>query len=482
MHEANQKNTRKPDPLSVPKRHKETISRLAPLFIRTLKSREKVLPKAVLHRYLNSILDKREILLDSASRFGTPQYFFDEPSLSLQIAGFRSAFSKHFDRYRVFYAVKSNSFEEICSHVTAAGMGLDVSSGFELSMALSMDCRDIIFSGPGKTDEELMFAIQNRKRVTLLMDSMGELQRLSKLLKCEKGLGDTLKVGIRVRSNHGGGWDKFGIPIKDLAEMLRKSMAVKGVDLCGIQFHTSWNLDPTAQINMINEISSYIHRYVPARLWQSFRFLDIGGGFWPEQGEWLNPQNTLKGKLIQLLEPGVRFRSRHYYRKSRPLDHFAREIASALSRQGPPLSNLEIWMEPGRWISTPAMHILLKVIDKKDARTIITDGGINLLGWERPLTEFVPVINLTKPSLKEASLKIFGSLCAPYDIWGTSVFGNGIDTGDILVIPDQGSYTYSLRQSFIKPLSKVIHYNGSFLEEVEKEQQYIQIKPPLQSP
>jgi len=466
MHEANRKNTEKPDQLSVPKRYKETISRLVPLFIRALKSREKVLPETVLHRYLNSILDKREILLDSASRFGTPQYFFDEPSLSLQIAGFHSAFSKHFDRYRAFYAVKSNSFAGICNHVVAEGMGLDVSSGFELSMALSMDCRDIIFSGPGKTDEELMLAIQNRKRVTLLLDSMGELQRLSKLLKREGGIRDTLKVGIRVRSNHGGVWDKFGIPIKDLADMLRKSMAVEGVEPCGIQFHTSWNLDPTAQIRMIKEIGSYIRRHVPASLWQSFKFLDIGGGFWPEQGEWLNPQNTLKGKLIQLLKPGARFRSRHYYRKSSPLDHFASEIAAALSLQGPPLSDLEIWMEPGRWISTPAMHILLKVIDKKDSRTVITDGGINLLGWERPLTEFVPVINLTKPSLKEVPLKIFGSLCAPYDIWGTSVFGNGIDTGDILVIPDQGSYTYSLRQSFIKPLSKVIRYNGSFLEEV----------------
>jgi len=474
MHEANQKNTGKTDQLSIPESYKEIILRLVPLFIRALKSGAKVLPKAVLHQYLNSILDKREILLDSASQFGTPQYFFDEPSLSLQIMRFHEAFSKHLERYRAFYAMKSNSFAGICKHVIASDMGIDVSSGFELSRALSMDCRNIVFSGPGKTDEELMFAIQNRKRVTLLMDSMGELQRLSKILKREKDLGGNLKVGIRIRPDHEKGWEKFGIPVKDLADMLRKSMAVKGMDLCGIQFHTSWNLDPTAQINMINEIGSYIHRHVPARLWQSLKFLDIGGGFWPEQGEWLNPQNTLKGQLIRLLDPGVRFRSRHYYRKSRPLDHFAREIAAALSLQGHPLSDLEIWIEPGRWISTPAMHILLTVIDKKDSRTVITDGGINLLGWERPLTEFIPVINLTKPSLKEFSLETFGSLCAPYDIWGTSVFGSGIDTGDILVIPDQGAYTYSLRQSFIKPLPKVIRYDGNSLEEVEKEQQYAQ--------
>jgi diaminopimelate decarboxylase len=83
-------------------------------------------------------------------------------------------------------------------------------------------------------------------------------------------------------------------------------------------------------------------------LWKSLKFLDIGGGFWPEQGEWLNPQNTLKGKLVLLLEPGARFRSGHYRRESRPLDYFAGKIAETLSAQAFPLSDLEVWMEPGR--------------------------------------------------------------------------------------------------------------------------------------
>jgi diaminopimelate decarboxylase len=124
-------------------------------------------------------------------------------------------------------------------------------------------------------------------------------------------------------------------------------------------------------------------------------------------------------------------------------------------------------MEPGRWISTPAMHILLKVVDKKDRDVVITDGGINLLGWERPLSEFIPVINLTRPSLKERPLRIFGPLCTPLDIWGTSIFG--AFPGDILLVPNQGAYTYSLRQSFIKPIARVIHYDGSSLQEAEPE-------------
>ena len=118
------------------------------------------------------------------------------------------------------------------------------------------------------------------------------------------------------------------------------------------------------------------------------------------------------------------------------------------------------------------MHILLQVVDKKDSRTVITDGGINLLGWERPLTEFIPVINLTRPSRKENPQRVFGSLCTPHDVWGTSIFGNGIEVGDILLIPDQGAYTYSLRQSFIKPKAKVVRFDGESLEIAEKEESF----------
>jgi diaminopimelate decarboxylase len=79
------------------------------------------------------------------------------------------------------------------------------------------------------------------------------------------------------------------------------------------------------------------------------------------------------------------------------------------------------------------------------------------------------VVNLSRPSVREIRNNIFGSLCTPDDIWGFSVFGAGIETGDILLIPDQGAYTYSLRQSFIKPKSRVVRFDGRHLEEVERE-------------
>ena len=443
-------------------RLKRRLDLLRGVFKRLIRT-EPPLQSKILYDYLGRLLSKKQIFMESAARFGTPQYFFDEPSLVLQIKRFRKTYSAYFDRYRAFYAMKSNSFEGISEQIVSQGMGLDVSSGFELTRALSLDCPDIIFSGPGKTGEELLLAFKNRNRVTLLLDSAGELQRLREVISLETPSDPPLKLGIRVRSDGQGIWNKFGVPLKDLVPLYMTTRTFDGVKPCGIQFHTSWNLDPAPQIRMIVEISDHILRHMPRDLLDSLKFIDIGGGFWPEQGEWLNPQNTLRGEIFRRLAPDYCFRSGRYHRKAQPLRYFAKAIAMALKQQGPPLSHLEIWIEPGRWLSTPAMHILVRVLDKKDAATLITDGGTNLLGWERPLTEFIPIVNLTKPGLKEKGMNIFGSLCTPHDIWGTSVFGEGAEPGDVLLVPDQGAYTYSLRQSFIKPPADIIRFDGQEL-------------------
>ncbi len=440
--------------------------KLARALFRIFKNREEGLPERILIPYLKGILEKKNLFLVSASKFSTPQYFFDAPCVTEMMGRFLEAFSRHLSRYRVFYAMKSNTFEGICRRVIAEGAGLDVSSGRELAKALAVDCQEIIFSGPGKTDEELRLAVQHHSRVTFLMDSFGELQRVSHILQREPIQGDPLKTGIRVQ--HQEGWSKFGIPLNDLGLFLKRAGKIHGLDPCGIQIHSSWNLDPGPQVEMIRRIGIHLRRNLPAGLWKTLKFLDIGGGFWPEQGEWLNEQNTLWGGLIQAVDSDFEFSPGHYFRKACSIDHFAEQITQAYLQQGPPLTNLELWMEPGRWLSHSAMHILLRVVDKKGEGMVITDGGTNLLGWERPLSEFIPLINLTRPSLKERRVRVFGSLCTPHDIWGYSIFGEDVRVNDILVVPDQGAYTYSLSQSFIKPKARVIQYNGESLKEVKE--------------
>jgi len=449
----------------------KSLSYFTGVFSKLLGSRASVLAPHLIRTYLKSLLEKRDVFLASAGRFSTPQYFFDEPALAKSLSTFNKVFSQYLERFRIFYAVKSNSFPGLSKYVSDAGHGLDVSSGVELSMALSLGCKNILFSGPAKTDQELNIAIQNKDKVTLLMDSAGEMERVSGLVQ-ESDLGEIpLKVGFRLRGLHHGIWGKFGVPPERFPELFTRALTVKGLDPRGIQFHTSWNMGPQAQVKMIERVGACV-KTLPESSQRRLKFLDIGGGYWPERGEWLNPQNTTSGKLLQILDPDFQFRPRHYYHPANPLEYFAREISAALRRQGRPLSELEIFMEPGRWLSTPAMHVLLKVIDKKESTVVIADGGINLLGWERPLFEFIPLLNLTRPSLREFPVRVFGNLCTPLDIWGTTLFGEGVENGDVLLVPDQGSYTYCLRQSFIKPIARVVRFDGTSLSEAQPEQTF----------
>jgi hypothetical protein len=52
------------------------------------------------------------------------------------------------------------------------------------------------------------------------------------------------------------------------------------------------------------------------------------------------------------------------------------------------------------------------------------------------------------------------------------MFGDGASPGDVLLIPNQGAYTYSLRQSFIKPIAPVVHYDGSSLSVAKAEEHF----------
>lgn len=437
-------------------------------FFKALFSREKELPVSVLYDYLEGFDKKREVFLNSARDFHTPQYFYDCQNMIFQIEKFKDSFSRNLPRFQIFYAIKSNCFSGIVNDIAKAGLGLDASSGHELSMALKTDCRKILFTGPGKTDEELDLALNNSGRVTLLIDSFGELGRLSRLSRRMTGIGPPLVVGVRVQGPKKSRWDKFGIPLNDLSSILETIVRLNGIIPGGIQFHSSWNMDPARQISMIKDLGKYL-KNMPGHLHGYLKFIDIGGGFWPEQGEFLQPQNTLVGRLALLLGANVKLKRTYYYHPSSRIDSFARGIANALLTQPDPLKHIEVFMEPGRWISNSSMHILLSVMEQKGSEVIITDGGINLLGWERPMTEFIPVINLSKKSLKERRIKIFGPLCTPDDVWGYSVFGGDISPGDVLLIPDQGAYTYSLSQSFIKPIARVIKYDGNKLEELQKE-------------
>ena len=415
-----------------------------------LKNVSPLLEDEVIWAYVRSLLEQRQLFLDFAGRHSTPVYLFDENVLLQRAEQFTTTFSQEISGLRSFFAMKSNNHPAVAESLVKFGLGLDVSSGLELETALGTGCQHILFSGPGKTEAELDLAVANAAEVTVLIDSFGELDRLERVSRLRKVI---VRAGVRLTTEEKGLWRKFGIPLAELESFIERAANYKHVCLCGLQFHTSWNLTPSAQVSFLIRLGERLAAMKRQRA-KTLTFLDIGGGYWPPRGEWLHFSATPQGRITQMVLPEARPPDRYRY-AAEPLDIFAREIGKALRQHIFPYVDCEVFTEPGRWLVNDSMHILLTVVDKKAADLVVVDGGTNIVGWERFETDYFPVINLSRPSLMEQSCLIFGSLCTPHDVWGYGYFGDGIEPGDILMIPSQGAYTYSLRQPFIKPLAQV---------------------------
>jgi diaminopimelate decarboxylase len=405
---------------------------------------------------VDSVLKKRDGFLSVANRFKTPFYLFDPKALKQSARELVDSFSAILPRTRFFYAMKSNPHPLMLRHALKAGLGLDVSSGQELELALKLGAKDILFTGPGKTAEELELAITHPKEVTLNLDSFRELEKAGALAQ---KLNTTIRAGIRIYTKYHGQWTKFGIPVEELRAFFDEASAFPGVRLQGIQVHMSWNADAKPYANAISEIAKQLKTLTDSQR-NSIHYIDLGGGFLPYKAEGTYSSAFPQGKVLSIADhhygEETEFKDLYVVTDAIPASEYAQGISEAIHTHLMPLVDCDYYFEPGRLICHKAMHVVLRAEDVKRPGVAILDGGINMIGYERFETDYFPVVNLSQPSDQEIPFKLYGCLCTPYDLWGTSCFAKGIQEGDFLIVPYQGAYTYCLSQpNFIKPVPKV---------------------------
>ena len=422
-----------------------------------LKRRTPRLDAAQLTPFIQEFLDRRDTFLALAETNGSPLYVLEPEVLRERAAQLIEAFTAELPRLRVYYALKSNSHPTVARTLVDACLGLDVSSGLELELAVNCGATDIVFSGPGKTDDELRLAVRRAERTTVLIDSFAELHRLERVAS---DASTAVRAGVRLTVDERGLWRKFGVTSGELRRFLNEASSCSHVRVGGLQFHSSWNLDAAQQVNFITRLGRTV-RGLSAEQRAGIEFIDIGGGFWPAQGEWLQHAATPEGRLQRAIDPDAALSSGSFCLRAAPIEDFAQRIGEAVGAHLLPHVDCAICVEPGRWLCNDAMHLLLTVIDKKADDLVITDGGTNAVGWERFEHDAFPVLNLSRPSPVERPCYVMGSLCTPHDFWGYTYHGAGIEVGDVLLIPTQGAYTYSLRQEFIKPLPRVVALTGT---------------------
>ncbi len=215
-----------------------------------------------------------------AKKFGTPSYCYSYRQLKSNINSFKKNFSS-FDPL-ICFAVKSNTNLNLIKEIKKFGLGADVVSMGELMLALKAGIKPkkIVFSGVGKTSEEIKFAI-DKKILLINVESQSEIEEIEKIAKQKNKKVD---IGIRLNPNTdaktlrqistGKKENKFGVNDKIFFDLVNQCKKSKNINLKCLSVHIgSQILDHRPYERMLQVIDRIIYKAN-----YKFEFIDLGGG------------------------------------------------------------------------------------------------------------------------------------------------------------------------------------------------------------
>ena len=358
-----------------------------------------------------------------AEQYGTPTYCYDAATIRSQYRRLDAAFGAL--PHRICYAVKANSNLAILTLLARLGAGADIVSGGEMLRALAAGFapEDIVFSGVGKTDDELLAAIAAGIG-HVNVESLAELRRLAMFADLR---GATVTVGIRVNPDvtvdthpyisTGKGGLKFGIPVDQLPEALEVIDASTGLRLNALAMHLGSQLLATAPyeagVSRMLELLAQVRAAGHAP-----EVLDIGGGL------------------------GI------LYRDEEPLDpsEWVSTLAPALASSG-----CAIHVEPGRFLVGSSGVLLTKAIYRKHSggrEILVVDAAMNDLmrpALYKAWHEIVPVDTIAgEPLLTD----IVGPICESGDFLALERPLAPVAGGQLLAVLGAGAYGFSMSSNY----------------------------------
>jgi len=397
-------------------------------------------------RYINKNLSIEKVkVLDIAKKFGTPIYCYSYRQLKENISNFKKSFDS-FDPL-VCFAIKSNTNVNLIREIKKFGLGADVVSMGELMMALKagIDSKKIVFSGVGKTSNEISYAID--KRILLInAESRSEINEIERIAISKKKI---VNIGIRLNPNTdaktlkqistGKKENKFGVDEKTFLNLVNYSKLLKNINLKCLSVHIgSQIVDHKPYEKMLKVVDRIIKKSN-----HKFEFIDLGGGMgisYEKNNKKLNYQkyNIAIKKFLR--------------------DHKSRII-----------------FEPGRSIVGNTGSLISKVIYiKENAKKdfIILDVAMNDL--MRPA--LYGAKHRTLPAIKknEVSKKIYefvGPICESTDKFITLKKFQKLKEKDLVVMCDVGAYGMSLSSNYnVRPKLPEILIKGSKINVIKKRQ------------
>ncbi len=364
-----------------------------------------------------------------AAKYCTPVYVYSASHIEGRYKTFDAAFRGV--PHTICYSVKANSNLSILKLLARRKSGFDVVSGGELERVLRADksaARRVVFSGVGKTREEidlalksgiLIFNVESESELKVLADRASALKKRALIaIRVNPDVSAEthpyISTGLREH--------KFGVPISGAWELYREAAQSKWLETAGVSVHIGsqiLSLDPF--MAAMQRVAEFVRQLRSAG--HRIRYVDAGGGL----GISYSPQAEFE------------FATR------------ASEYAQALLK-GLEGLDVHLLLEPGRTIVGPAGALLTRVIYVKQngaKRFIVTDAAMNDLirpSLYKAHHEIVPV--LRHDERRTAPFDVVGPICETGDFFARDRELPEVAEGELLAILDAGAYGMSLSSNY----------------------------------
>jgi diaminopimelate decarboxylase len=398
-------------------------------------------------------------LADVADKVGTPCYVYSRAAIEERFHAFDSALAGR--DHLVCYAVKANSNLAVLDLLARLGSGFDIVSGGELERVLAAggDPAKVVFSGVGKTPEEMRRALAARIHC-FNVESEAELE----ILNAVAGkLGRPAPVALRVNpdvdpATHpyiatGLKQSKFGIDIARAEAAYRRAQSLPNLRIVGIACHIGSQLtDMAPLLEALDRVIGLAGALLDSGI--ALQHLDLGGGLGIRYNEEQPP------------EPG----------------DYVRAILDRLQAKGARYQKLRLVFEPGRAIVGNAGLLLTRVLFLK-------------LGEERNFAVMDAAMNdLLRPALYDAwhditpvavdqprtsrTYDVVGPVCESGDFLGRDRV-LGIEAGDLLAVVSAGAYGSVMSSNYnTRPRAPEVMVDGNRFHVVRRRETVAELMAP----
>ena len=353
-----------------------------------------------------------------AAQVGTPAYVYSRATLERHYEVFKEALRPR-DAF-VAFAVKANSNIAVLATLAKKGAGADTVSAGEIARALKagIPADKIIFSGVGKTEDELAFACQAGVR-QINVESIAELDMLEAVaarLNANPAVAIRVNPGIGAGANSkimtGGSDAKFGVGPEDALALYRRATQHEHLRARGLAVHIGSQIKDLRPL----EEAFVLMRGLVERLRAENRViehLDLGGGLGiPYFHEAEPPSPAAYGAMVNRVFEGM---------------------------------DIGLSFEPGRLIAGNAGILLSRVVriqERSDRRIVVVDAAMNDLIRPAMYDSYHDIRPLAEPAADapRAAFDVVGPICETGDTFARARSLPELRPGDLVAFMTAGAY------------------------------------------